>query len=346
MFSHIVPATYLKSWKVPNSKNSIYIFKKNKITNMGIKRNISNLTRTSFGKINFYYLNIEACNLSIYDQLFIPIISYLENDYYISYKNKPIVSSNPGLFRIVYLNKNYDLKIIRKQDNIEVRVENIKSIINSLWNDSQKKFIEDFFHNNIENDWNYFLKKIKNITASFVMSKSTKKYIMLFITLQIFKSGLQIDNYLSSLIPSFVPNNYQKNNIQNNILIDTIYEFILDFNQNKNNSYNIIYNAFLNLIDSNWIFNFIINKQGSFLTSDTPVFIDYYNTQESIIFPLMPNVCLVLTNSIKDFIKVKESSEYETKIINSLIIKNAKECIAYYDYIIGNNIYINSFLYS
>ena len=82
------------------------------------------------------------------------------------------------------------------------------------------------------------------------------------------------------------------------------------------------------------------------MTSDTPVFIDYYNTQESIIFPLMPNVCLVLTNSIKDFIKVKESSEYETKIINSLIIKNAKECIAYYDYIIGNNIYINSFLYS
>ena len=335
MFSHIVPTTYLKSWKIPNSSNSIYLFKKNEIADKGKKRNLLNLSGTSFGKKNFYYLKIETCDSKIYDPLFLPIISYLENDYIVRYKDKSITKNNPGLFRIVYLNKKSDLQLIRKKDGIEINIESINSTINSLWNDTQKKFIENFFSNVLENNWNCFLEKTQNIHTDFVIDEDLKRYIILFITLQFFRDGLQIDEYLSSIISSFKPIDYQKNNIQNNILIDILYEFILDFNEHNATSSNIIYNTFLNLISSNWCFNFNINRQGTFLTSDTPVFVDYYNGQESIIFPLTPSICLALTNSKKDNAKVKELTQSEIQIINNLIIKNSKE------YVVYNNSYIS-----
>lgn len=335
MFSHIVPATYLKSWKIPNSSNSIYLFKKNKIADKGKKRNLLNLSGTSFGKKNFYYLKIETCDSKIYDPLFLPIISYLENDYIVRYKDKSITKNNPGLFRIVYLNKKSDLQLIRKKDGIEINIESINSTINSLWNDTQKRFIENFFSNVLENNWNCFLEKTQNIHTDFVIDEDLKRYIILFITLQFFRDGLQIDEYLSSIISSFKSIDYQKNNIQNNILIDILYEFILDFNEHNATSSNIIYNTFLNLISSNWCFNFNINRQGTFLTSDTPVFVDYYNGQESIIFPLTPSICLALTNSKKDNAKVKELTQSEIQIINNLIIKNSKE------YVVYNNSYIS-----
>ena len=335
MFSHIVSATYLKSWKVPNSSNSIYLFKKNEIADKGKKRNLLNLSGTSFGKKNFYYLKIETCNSKIYDPLFFPIISYLENDYIIKYKDKSITKNNPGLFRIAYLNKKSDLQLIRKKDGIKINIESIKSTINSLWNDTQKRFIENFFSNVLENNWNCFLEKIQDIQPDFVIDEDSKRYIILFITLQFFRDGLQIDKYLSSIIPSFKPTDYQKNNIQNYILIDILYEFILDFNKHNTTSSNIIYNTFLNLISSNWCFNFNINHQRTFLTSDTPVFIDYYNGQEAIIFPLTPSISLSLTKSKRDKVKVKELTKSEIQIINNLIIKNAKE------YVVYNNSYIS-----
>lgn len=71
------------------------------------------------------------------------------------------------------------------------------------------------------------------------------------------------------------------------------------------------------------------------MTSDTPVFVDYYNGQESIIFPLTPSICLALTNSKKDNAKVKELTQSEIQIINNLIIKNSKE------YVVYNNSYIS-----
>ena len=77
MFSHIVPTTYLKSWKIPNSSNSIYLFKKNEIADKGKKRNLLNLSGTSFGKKNFYYLKIETCDSKIYDPLFLLNVTYV-----------------------------------------------------------------------------------------------------------------------------------------------------------------------------------------------------------------------------------------------------------------------------
>lgn len=329
MFSHIVPVTYLKSWKIPNSNKSIYLFKKREITNKGKKRNLLNLSGTSFGKKNFYYLKIETCDSKIYDPLFLPIISYLENEYIVKYKDNLITKNNPGLFRIVYLNKKKDLHLIRKKDGIEIDIESINSDINLLWNDTQKRFIENFFSNVLENNWNCFLKEIQDIKPDFVINEDLRIYIVLFITLQFFRDGSQIDKYLSSTISSFKPIDYQKNNIQNNILIDILYEFILDFNEHNTMSSNIIYNTFFNLTSSNWCFNFNINHQGTFLTSDNPVFVDYYSRQESIIFPLTPYVCLTLTNSKKDTTKVKELTQSEIQIINNLIIKNSKEYVIY-----------------
>lgn len=38
MFCHIVPCVYLKSWKIKSTKNSIYIFEKDKIEADGVQK--------------------------------------------------------------------------------------------------------------------------------------------------------------------------------------------------------------------------------------------------------------------------------------------------------------------
>lgn len=339
MFCHIVPSTYLKSWKIKETKNSIYIFERDKINLEGDRRNILNLNRTKFGKVNFYYLKMDTCNSKIYDELFAPIIKTLDVNYIFEYKGNYITKDNPGLFRIIYLTKRESLIIKRKNTFDKINIKSLEFEINKLWGNSQKLYIENFFNNEVENKWNNFLNIIRNINDNFELNIEIKKYIMLFITLQIFKDGSTIDLYLKQILPNFKSSNYDQYNIQNEILIDNIYGFIYDIKNKTKNSSNIIYNTFLNLLNSYWTFSFYFNNNDDFLTSDNPIFVETFNNKECIIFPLTPSICLLLTRNKKDLIAIIDIKDYDKKNINTLIIKNSKEHIAYYASKINKDIY-------
>ena len=338
MFCHIVPKTYLKSWKNSNTNQSIYIFNKDHLNEKGVKRNLSKLKNTNFGKTNFYYLKIETCNLRIYNNLFIPIINKINENYILEYKNKII--NSPNLFRILYLTYKNDIIVKRKSDGLILTMDNLWTIINPLWKDSQKIYIESFFSTHIENEWDNFLKAVLDNNGLKEITNDIKKYLFLFITLQLYRDGTIIEQQLKSLLSNYNCINQEKNNIQNVLLIDVIYEFISDYNSKAKNSNNIIYNSYLNFLNKKWHYNFIINFNNDFLTSDNPVFIENYNERQSIIFPLCPKICIILSENTVDIAKSIKINDSEKKLINSLIIKNSKKNIAYYEESIKNAIYI------
>lgn len=334
MFSHIVPKTYLKQWLIDGSNEGIYIFKKNNIQSEGTQRNISNLTGTNFGKNNWFNLKIETCNHQIYDKLFNPVLNELLKDYTLEYKNKNI--NSPGLFRIVYLCHRNDLIIKRKSDSAIINVKKLNAIINKSWNDSQKHYIENFLSKNIENEWFEYLNNVINNTHD-TIDYEMKKYFSLFITIQLYKDSQIINMQLNSLIPNIFKNDSSNN--QNEILLDTFYEFINDYETNNLNSNNVIYKAYNNLLNQKWNFKLLKNNNSDYLTSDNPVFIDKYNGDEAIFFPLCPNMCLIMIKSKKDRTIIEIVNDIEKRLINSLIIKNSNEEIAF------NNNTINKKLY-
>lgn len=336
MFCHIVPTTYLKSWKVANSEHSIYIFNKINLQLKGNLKNILNLKGTNFGKVNFFYLKIETCNSRIYDDLFIPIINELNKNYIIEYKNNEIIE--PGLFRINYLCHKDELIVKKKTDNQQIKIKYLENIINNLWNKSQKMFIEEFFSKEIENVWDKFLKIVSNKNEKLI-NQNFRKYIILFISLQLYRDGSIIDHQLKQILPQLKLINYNENNIQNKILIDVIYEFIHEYSNDSKISNNIIYNTYLNFLDEKWRFQFLFNLNNDFLTSDNPVFIEKINNIELILLPLSPKVCLIITKDKNDTTEIKEISQKEKVLLNKLIIKNSKQNIAYYEEKINLSIY-------
>ena len=57
MNCHIVPQCYLKSWKVPTTKSSIYIFDKSKTLAINSNKNIENLSDTNFAFEDKYLID-------------------------------------------------------------------------------------------------------------------------------------------------------------------------------------------------------------------------------------------------------------------------------------------------
>lgn len=338
MFCHIVPCVYLKSWKIKSTKNSIYIFEKDKIEADGVQKNISNLKGTGFGEMNFYYLKIESCNNRIYDNFFYSLFTYLNNDYVMEFKGNVIV--DPGMFRIIYLDKYDDLVIKRKIDNKVIDNSSIIFLVNKLWNNEQKKYIENFLSREVESKWNIFLSSINQINDNFVINNSLKEYIMLFISTQLFRNGKIITLKLNELLSNF--NNYKErmSGIQNDLLIDTFYEFIHDYDTKNLSSTNIIYNTFLNLINSVWNYTFYINNGDGFLVSDNPIFVDSYLTDdESIFLPISPKICLQISLSKNHSVNIKHIDSYNVRNLNSLIIKNSTKNIAFYEKNIDASLY-------
>ena len=130
MFCHIVPTTYLKSWKVANSEHSIYIFNKTNLQLKGNLKNILNLKGTNFGKVNFFYLKIETCNSRIYDDLFIPILTKIINQKIKEAKSKSQLNYRERNI-IKYLGKTFN-KVENLTNDVAVQKKELKEIEEDL----------------------------------------------------------------------------------------------------------------------------------------------------------------------------------------------------------------------
>ena len=320
MFSHIVPKTYLKTWKVPDKKESIFVFTKDTPTSKGIIRNLSKLSNTGFGKQNYYYLTIDKCMSKIYDFMFDDLLNKLNKSYYFIYKDKLI--QDGAMFRLCYFNHKDEIEVIRKKDNFKTTINKIHNDINRIWDEEKKHFIEDFFSKNVENDWNKVVDEISTKTKNNTITTLNANYqqiLILLIVLLLFRNH----NYIKRFHPQF--KTFDENELID-LSNDSITEFILLFTQRKYNKNNFISASYQKMIEANLCFEFLLSENCDFITSDNPTF--FYD--KSLYFPISPSICLKLYTYKHKKLIINPVKKEKTKEINKLCIQNCYNNIAFY----------------
>ena len=319
MFSHIIPKTYLKAWKIPENKESIFIFSKEEPLSNGSKKNLNKLRNTGFGKQNYYYLTIDKCTSPTYDFMFDDLLNKLNETYNFIYKNKLI--KDGAMFRLCFYLHKDDIEVIRKIDNHKTTIDKIHNDTNRIWNDEKKHFIEEFFSQKIENDWNTIVgeitKKVENNTIT-TLNNEYKNTLKLLIVLLLFRNH----NYIRTFHPKLMELD-EKELIE--LTNDNIVEFIIQYNQKRFNKNNIISAGYINMNENKFHFEFLLSKQCNFITSDNPVIFN----KDFILFPISPKICLKLYTYKENKISSKNIKEKETKKINNICINNSYKNFAY-----------------
>ena len=317
MFCHIVPKTYLEKWKIVDKKDSIFVFDNDNISSNGKIRDLNNLTRTGFGSTNYYFLKLEDCNYRDFDDLFNDLFSKI-NENYILKLNKLTISS-AAQFRMAYLNHKDKLKLYRKDNNAEVKLNRIISIIYETWKDKQSKYIERFFSKEIENDWNKVVSNIEDINSgNKMLLEENKKRLILFIVTLISRNHKK-HNDLLKLTKS------EHNN--KSLLIIFLFNFIRLYNKEiEDNNDNYIYERYKNLVNSKLNIT-LLSTNLFFITTDNPI-VEY---KGGFLLPITPKICIVIKNSFINKIKSTRISNEDTKEINNLLISNSIQNFVFFE---------------
>ena len=277
MFSHVVPKTYLKKWEIEDYKDRIYIFKKDEIQKP-IRKKLDDLNHTDFGYNNYYYLKIENCNYPIFDSMFNDLLNELNRKYI--FKLNKCILTQPGIFRIAYLSNNDSIKVIQKNNNKEIKIKSILTDINNYWRDTQKKYIEQFFSKEIENDWNKIVKNISEIASNQIKNFNIieKEKFILFIAVQMSRSHKLHNEIINKLLCD--------ENLKKEFLIAHIYKFIKIYNKEQEESNdNIIYCRYKELLKSKLNIT-ILKTNNNFIVSDNPINYYLYNKKKSYLIQI------------------------------------------------------------
>ena len=144
MIAHIIPETYLKSWKNENT-NSTYVFDKKLL--IPKNKNLNNMSNTLFALHNEYILSYEKCSSYIYQDLYDDLYVELDKNYDIFYKKTKLTKE---ALRVM-INKIYredNIQVFTKQ-GFPVRIAKLKNYINEYWKKNIETTIEDFFNKKI-----------------------------------------------------------------------------------------------------------------------------------------------------------------------------------------------------
>lgn len=159
MNCHIVPQVYLRSWKIPEFKKSLYLFNKNDIASNGLQANIKNLSNTDFTAVDKYLLKIEDHSyINELNQEYIQLFDKIKH-YKISFEGTPIINVNDFISNLPNINQ----WKISDLDNNHLNPEQIKILLQEIWKEKVEKLIESYFDHNIENNWHLLLNYINNI---------------------------------------------------------------------------------------------------------------------------------------------------------------------------------------
>ncbi|MBQ2909880.1 MAG: DUF4238 domain-containing protein [Bacilli bacterium] len=324
MFCHTISKTYLEKWKIKDKKDSIYVFNKNNLSNQGEIRDLTNLTKTELGYTNYYYLKIEDCDHKIFDNMFQDLIDEINKQYILKFNKLEIKTATQ--FRLAYLKHEDKLKIYRRDNNVEIKLSRINKLILDSWNISKKRYIEDFFSKEIENDWQKVVNEFETIIKTKAkLSKFAREKLILFIATQINRNHKKHNEKIKIT---------QNDEILKKILIVSIYEFIKIYNhEQEDNNDNYIFETYKQLKKTNLHIT-ILHTESSFITTDNPIITYKHNHKDSILIPITPNICLIIQNSLIESLSIKKINSIETKKINNELINNAINNIVYFDKII------------
>lgn len=328
MNCHIVPQCYLKSWKVPTTKSSIYIFDKSKTLATNNNKNIENLSDTNFAFEDKYLIDVfnKDYMYKFYNH-FSGIMSELN-----------VTASSDGtviLTETEFNNclDNIDKWIYTAHDGTTIDV----SIVLNLWNTKVAKTIEKYFGNNIETKW----PMVKDYTTSHIMKRSWKVFakhreiLFEFVVVQLLRRFENMQALgLSELIKEL-------NDVFATTIFDTAYEEshwlmqLYRYAIQKNN--NSISRSVQSLSDNYQPCFLIATGNAEFITSDNPCYIIKnldYSYESGIYMPINPKVCLFLCNldshTDKNKYYIFDINDHNVKYINKQTRAHALKELAFH----------------
>ena len=336
MLAHIIPETYLKSWK--NEKaNSTYVFDKKLLKSEN--KNLNSMSNTLFALHNEYILSPDKCSSYIYQNIYNDLYEELDKKYDILYKNKKKLTAIALRVMINRIYNEDNIEVYTKQ-GCRVRITKLKNDISEFWKKSIATTIEDFFNKKYENDWQNFVDYINEniiIKQNSIDIYTYYNYIIEFISIQISRQKDKFKKIYDTIYDEYKTNVKQDNDSQlKEYWLLELYKFISFKKNNINFQYNIvnlIVNYFSNIDFQMYI---LYNSNIEFITSDNPIY--HINEKGYIIFPISPKMCILIdensTNKLKSKVLLKEISDEKAKLINRNTLSFSKMNIIYS----GNNI--------
>lgn len=338
MNCHIVPQCYLKSWKIPQYKKSIYVFSKNKL-HAGSLTNISSMSRTNFAKSNEYILDLNnTYYMYKFYQEFVDTLKACNVKVF--YNNVEINTKKLFLENIEHISQ-WDYRSV--DSNKKADIMNIKK----TWGNKVGNSIEKYFARELESNWGKILEYTEN---KIIKRKNTvqKKYydeLLEFVIVQLlrrkenlYELGLDwIINTLKSIFEEETKEDFS--NIFNDEMKEASWIFELyKYVQNKNTENQNAIKKCIDVLKYQFQPCFIVSNSAiDFITSDNPCFLVKSNPNytNGIYFPINKKVCLFMCRLAETEMDSKhyiilDADGNNVKYINNLVRKNALSHIAFY----------------
>ena len=333
MRAHIVPETYLASWRNNIGSNSVYVF--NSKDYSCESKNLNVLNNTYFQQKDEYILKLEDCTGSVYQYLFNEIYSTISKKYDIKYKNVKINSGIKLRNSCRCLDNKYDWEISSITDGQRYKFNKFKDELKTEWSNKYNDSIEKFFCDQYETKWSSFI--------DFLHIKTKKSYGLLdlgdyeeyfieFISLLLTRQYSNFEGYkklITSLVNKYsIADNLTETNIRK-IWLSQFFQF-KKYKEKSSGAYKSnLMSLTVNYLKSKEIsLDFLISKNINFFTSDNPVFRVEDKEKTKIYFPITKEICLTIIPKKRKYESVYKYYEVDpetVKEINDYIIKNSKQ---------------------
>lgn len=347
MICHIVPQVYLRQWKISCSKNSIFIFAKDRISEEGERKKIDILNDTHFVEKDLFLLDMN--NDTYFHMIkaeFIPLFDYLKK-YQCVYNEKEINTFDDFANNFIYFSK-WD---IRDSNNLKMSNKKIKIELEKIWENIILKRIENYLSYNIETSWNLFLQNIKQLLQkkTWKVKAINKAFFLEFFSIQLCRQydyliKIGINDIIELLLEVFEADNDTENELQsrkfkNDLCLMQLYKYVC-YAQTMDKSYedNAITKT-IEVLSSQFQISFLISSDANFITTDNPCLKiglnSVYDQHFSGLFiPIMPNVCAYLAkkpvgNTLNKYLLISVSNN-NVKYINHLLMSHSLKNIAYH----------------
>lgn len=349
MNCHIVPQVYLRSWKIPEFRNSIYLFDKGDIIRNGIQTNIE-LKNTDFAVEDKYLLKTDDHDY-IYELLpeFALLYDSLMN-YKLSYQNVIISTVDEFINNYKYI-LNWD---IIDPNNKVIDPIQIKASLEALWEEKVERLIENYFDRNIENYWKEFLIFVENkiMKRGWMVYAEYKEYFLEFVAIQLSrrtenlkKLGIdflvefsikQMEKYLSK---DFLNETINSDGFKEDLCLIQLYKYVKYKISADNNYENNTITKIIDVLNEQIQICFFISPPNvDFITSDNPCIhiplkSQYNKWFSGIYLPVNKHVCAFLCKNkggktLNKYL-IMDLSAQNTKYINNIILQNCISKVAY-----------------
>lgn len=332
MRAHIVPETYLASWRNNIGSNSVYVFDSKDYSFES--KNLNVLNNTCFQQKDEYILKLEDCTGIVYQDLFDEVYLTISKKYNIKYKNIKINSGIKLRNSCRYLDNKYDWEISNIPDGQRYKFTKFKDELKKEWSNKYDDTIEKFFCDHYENNWVAFTSFLYIQTKKsngLLDLDNYEEYFIEFVSLLLNRQYSNFEEYkkmIISLVNKYnVLDKFMESDVRK-IWLSQFFKFKKFKEQSLNTCKSNLISLIVNHLKSKQIsLNFLFSRNINFFTSDNPIFRVEYRDNMEIYFPITKDICLVIIprkRKYENLYEYYEINSEKVKEINDKIIENSK----------------------